>query len=88
MNKLKYLHEVMTLNAHVSADGGAGGQAAAERGPRQRQRAVGEGEQHRRCPTRGYGHINHPELQYFNTSDNTDPGTVHVQTTEVCSSSL
>lgn len=37
--------------------GGACGPAAAEGGPGKRPRAVGEGEQDRRGPTRGYGHL-------------------------------
>lgn len=44
----------------ASPGGGAGGPAAAERGPSQRQGAVGEGEQDRRGAARGHGHIDHP----------------------------
>lgn len=41
----------------VFADGGAGGPAAPERGPSQRQRAVGEGEQNGRGAACGPGHL-------------------------------
>lgn len=48
--------------------GGACGPAAAEGGSGKRPRAVGEGEQDRRGPTRGYGHLEPPG------PDRTGPG--------------
>lgn len=44
----------------MSADGGAGGPAAAGRGPSQRPGAVGEREQNQRGPARGHGHLDGP----------------------------
>lgn len=75
----------------VWSGGGAGGPAAAERGPSQRPRAVGEGEQDRRGAARGHGLIGPPHpgsailsplfetsAESHNAWNNADPGTAHV----------
>lgn len=52
--------EEKTVKFHVSLGGGASGPAAAKRGPRQRPRAMGQGEQDRRGAARRHGHIDPP----------------------------